>query len=150
MLQQVTEVLPVSVFEQRLRNLIVALRESPAPDAFTMKYYGYIGRNPWWDLPLPKDYQESVQTQYPCKTPACVLGHYAARQDLQDVFKLTQCGTLDYGCNFSFYTVLYQHFGLSDKECDELFGSYGCGRAHTTGEAITYIEQFITRKFPAV
>ena len=59
------------IYRQRLLNVVRALRESPKPKAFSMDWYGY-GPN----------------EAFPCGTPQCALGHYAAREDLQDFLRL--------------------------------------------------------------
>lgn len=139
MLLQVTTVPVISLYEQRLRNCIVALRESPRPDAFSMKRFG-------WGI------FDSNPQGYLCGTPACVLGHYAARTDLQDAFVLDAQGYRGsgrYGYTPATWGAECAHFGLTIGECSELFGVVGCGGARTTQEAIAYLEAFIAHRYPA-
>lgn len=127
----------MNIYRQRAQNLIRALRESPDPAGFTM---GCWAR--------------------PCGTPACVLGHYAARSDLQDVFQFrrdrfgflvvahvvdgTSITPMD---NYS--KELLGHFGLMEDEAFELFSTRGCGSARTPEQAIAYIQSFMDKKWPA-
>lgn len=117
--------------KERLLNTTVALRESRAPKSFSMEKYMHI-----------------------CGTPACVIGNYAARNDLQDFLRLataderTQSGSsmryvssgnpADYDS-----PAVLQHFGLTPAQAEELFGANGCGYAETAEEAIAYIERFV-------
>jgi hypothetical protein len=108
--------------KERLLNVAKALRESPNPDLFTMARYGFD-----------------------CGTPACALGHYAARPDLQDFFKLKQNGMLVLTENdeVPYGEDEMEHFGIDEKQAAELFGTEGCGNAQTPIEAAEYIEQFV-------
>ena len=81
-----------------------------------------------------------------CGTPACALGHYAARTDLQNVIKLgggllrTACGAFspDIG------DTIREHFGITDSEFGALFGTFGCGEAHRDrAKAIAWLKDFI-------
>lgn len=114
----------------RLKNLITAL-QGAKPENFTMDKFG-TG----------------------CGTPACVLGHYAARRDLQRFLKLELCGPAgccslivaeDTALLFDAFPI-QEHFGLSEKEAQRLFSPEGCGRAKTPAQAIAYIRKFIARK----
>ncbi len=113
--------------EQRLLNVVRALRESPAPQGFTMSFYAHD-----------------------CGAPACALGHYAARPDLQDAFSVDGLGEL-YHCGVNTliadgYGPEAEHFGVTEDEADELFGDEGCGGAFTPDEAADYIMAFIEIK----
>lgn len=124
---------------QRLLNVARALRESPNPDKFDMVKYGH-----------------------PCGTPACALGHYAARRDLQDAFGLRALSTSrDLYVTHDGLTTWYddfdvrEHFRLDTydddeeegwSEAEELFGGRGCGGAKTAIEAAEYIEAFVARR----
>lgn len=125
---------------QRLLNVARALRESPNPHRFTMATYGG------------------------CGTPACALGHYAFRTDLQDVFAFTakrdrfvigdevivENGRVLVGdglisCNGSRIT---EHFGITHQQATELFHQMGCGDARRATDAADYIEAFVARNEP--
>lgn len=116
--------------KQRLLNVARALRESPDPDAFDMTCYAH-----------------------PCGTPACALGHYAARPDLQSAFRLDEEWMVPVLAPASDgkYDIALQdpevrlHFGLDITECCELFGRDGCGSAKSAVEAAEYIEAFCRR-----
>lgn len=125
----------MNIYRQRAQNLIRALRESPDPSKFSMGSFCQ-----------------------PCGTPACVLGHCAARTDLQDAFLLDQS---EYAFGHILHTAdrsgaigmeycpaLLAHFGITEGDAHALFSSYGCGLARTAHEAIAYIEGFIARKWP--
>lgn len=120
---------------RRLLNVARALRESPAPEMFTMAKYGH-----------------------PCGTPACAFGHYCARGDLQDEFTLAgfnnswpHAGRVPLMYNDD---VVLAHFGITREEAHELFhddvsdedGLVGCGNAQTALEAADYIERFVAAR----
>lgn len=109
-------------------NVARALRESPNPERFTMKFFGFG-----------------------CGTPACALGHYAARRDLQDVLSLTPTGGLGLADGTPAFDgwdepVVHEHFGLDYQDLRNLFSPWGCGGATTALEAAEYIEHFVTTK----
>ena len=106
--------------KERLLNVAKACRESPNPSMFTMNRYGHN-----------------------CGTPACALGHYAARGDLQDEFYLSSSGCFVAHGGGGVYMRTLEHFGITTDQEDELFGSEGCGCAETPEEAAKYIEQFV-------
>lgn len=109
--------------KERLEKLIVAL-EGVHPDQF------YMGRY-----------------IYDCGTPACVLGHYASRRDLQKSFRLDH----DLGCPVtnrgrdagSYDESVHEHFGISDAQSERLFAVNGCDGAQTPKQAQRYIRKFI-------
>jgi hypothetical protein len=115
--------------KERLLKVARALRESREPKKFTMEKYGHS-----------------------CGTPACALGHYASRRDLQHTFVLK---TDEYGgCsvyNKSDHHAGYlsgeaeEHFGLDELQIHLLFGPGGCGGAKTTKQAARFIEKFVAR-----
>ena len=122
--------------QKRLLNVARALRESRDPRAFTMERFAHG-----------------------CGTPACALGHYASRRDLQRAFRIdpepAQESWTSYerlvldGLDNAVYPDDYQvtdHFGLSIDEGCELFDVYGCGGARTPIQAARYIERFVARK----
>ena len=122
-----------NIYTNRLLKVARSLRESPNPKDFTMTTYGNS-----------------------CGTPACALGHYASREDLQSSFTLKKrpyeeeeiriySKTLKDEVYFNDDEVI-KHFELTVSECHELFGGQGCGYAKTVGKAARYIENFIAKK----
>lgn len=112
--------------KERLLNVARALRESKNPDKFTMS-----------------------QLTNACGTPACALGHYAARRDLQDYYYIDADG--EFQCPADDTTGPEEdsdalHFGITADQSQELFGSHGCGNAKTAIEAAEYIEAFVARE----
>jgi hypothetical protein len=114
--------------KERLLNVAKALRESPEPKAFTMV---------------------RVHT---CGTPACALGHYAARRDLQQVFQLSptaEFGELTIGVwgatrsTNAWLDFVAHHFGITKDQAYRLFGGFGCDNAQTPIRAASYIERFV-------
>jgi hypothetical protein len=87
-----------------------------------------------------------------CGTPACVLGTYASREDVQKAFRLRKsrgsgvlniCNSRNNRCiGFGDPEVL-EHFGIEEDEAEELFGAYGCDDAKSEESAASYIERFI-------
>jgi hypothetical protein len=110
------------VNKERLLNVARALRESEHPERFTM-----------------------LTIAHPCGTPACALGHYAARRDLQDVFSLSRNGFLVTKSKALPFEVEREHFGITEEQEDELFGARGCDNAPTAVAAAEYIERFVER-----
>lgn len=113
---------------ERLLNVAKALRESPNPEKFHMSAYARS-----------------------CGTPACALGHYAARTDLQQAFILS-LGFLctDYGAEIAFHSPkVRSHFDISREEAEELFSPDGCGGARTALEAARYVENFVRERTPS-
>lgn len=124
----------MNIYAQRLLNVALALRESPRPAAFDMGQYGY-----------------DEEELHPCGTPACALGHYAVRQDLQSSFRLVMDGVK--GINSDWYidydeAAILEHFGIDVDEAGDIFGGYGCGRAETAVAAAEFIEAFVACKWP--
>jgi hypothetical protein len=117
-------------FRQRLLNVARALRESPDAAKFTMETFFRVR----------------------CGTPACALGHYACRTDLQSAFAWDK---RDYyptdkatGNSFGYdERPVLEHFGLSAPEACELFATDGCDNAVTATDAAEYIEHFVQRKY---
>ena len=112
--------------KERLLNVAKALRESPSPEDFDMGTY-----------------------ITDCGTPGCALGHYAAREDLQSLLSL--CGNRDIkfregGSAWYADSRISEHFELGTPQLEELFDCTGCGRARTTEQAATYIEQFVANE----
>jgi len=130
----------MSIQAQRLLNVALALRESRNPDQFQMGCY-----------------------VNGCGTPACAIGHYASRADLQDLFAIRNGDDFvyadstpdwEYGglADYDDDRVL-EHFGITAYEAEALFGGRGCDYAKTANEAADFIERFVKRKWgidPAV
>lgn len=90
---------------------------------------------------------------YSCNTPACVLGTYAYRKDVQDTFRPLRCYYgIDIklkGCSEVVYhdgLEVQAHFGLDATQAEELFGTKGCGGADNEEDAARFIEGFIERE----
>jgi len=132
---------------ERLRNVIRAVKEGDAKDFDMSRYVKLESKG--------------------CGSPACALGHYAARQDLQQEFHLEQWRVIAQGGwndTDAFERIVGKHFDLTIKEITELFGGFGCGsftmtvsgsgdeafswkvsKPITALEAIAYIENFIAK-----
>lgn len=117
---------------ERLLNVARALAESKTdPSRFTMYKYS-------WN----------------CGTPACALGHYASRTDLQDVFSLTDTKGLPHVYGSYIYLkntdvrignehpAVLEHFGITEDQAEDLFGACGCNEASTQEDAVAYIKDF--------
>lgn len=124
----------------RLLNVAKALRESKQPEKFDMGTY-------------VASVEGTAETEF-CGTPACAVGHYASRPDLQDLLaiKVRQDGLGLYPylafagtvCAASYVSEdVLEHFGITEDEADELFDEEGCGDAKTPVEAAEYIERFV-------
>lgn len=114
--------------KRRLLNVAKALRQSPDPGRFTMCTY------------------------HQCGTPACAVGHYAARRDFQEVMQIDQSsytGGLLFGVWGAtqkarhYQDFLCEHFDITAVEEEKLFSISGCGNAKTPIAAAKYIEQFV-------
>ncbi len=89
-----------------------------------------------------------------CKTPACVLGHYASWKG-QKFLEFILPKTLDTGNGVrpqyvedgelvDYYDQrIADHFGIDTDDAEDLFGPNGCGDAETPWAAAAYIRQFI-------
>jgi hypothetical protein len=125
------------VHKERLLKVARALRESAVPEDFTMRCF-----------------------VNECGTPACALGHYAARRDLQRAFRISAEEGTDVDGNPAVYYYIrskdgvyiahdvepVEHFGLDEEQAEELFGGHGCGNAKTPKAAARYIERFVARQ----
>lgn len=144
-----------------LEACIQALRESKNPEAFFMRLYKWPFDAPLWLHAANKKVKEEW-----CGSPACVLGHLAARTDLQNVLHFVGDNMMyaqkdvnpdvtqeeqplyagenkgDVSAYFS-DILLADIFGLNPDQMTALFGSNGCDGANTSQEAIDYIERFI-------
>ncbi len=89
-----------------------------------------------------------------CGAPACALGHYALRPDLQDFAHLDHMGSLMLnhftGSKEAPMGVgderIAAHFGIEVKQALKLFGSNGCDHAETPGDAADYIEYMFMKR----
>lgn len=131
--------------KQEILDVARALRESVAPaHFFDMKKWGYPVVNGFFDKVLGKEHT--------CGTPACALGHYAVRKDLQSVFDLNLMGELLVNGRVRplDWSLLAAPFDITDDEARKLFGPKGCDNAQTREQAATYLEAFAERKWPTV
>ena len=134
------------IYVDRLMKVVQSLLESKRPRKFDMGMYVHTHENF-------------------CGTPGCALGHYAARRDLQKVFKVfvnkdgLRAAGNDYEDGaYGFLKgpddrrvhhdslIVQEHFGLTRYEATELFASDGCDNAKTTRAAAKYIKDFIEFK----
>ena len=113
------------IHKQRLLNVAKACRETAHPAAFTMFYFGHD-----------------------CGTPACAMGNYAFRRDLQRTFILRGQDVLTKASDSDLRTWIDMrvHFGITEAETVELFDTDGCGGAETHEQAATYIEKFVVKR----
>ena len=109
-------------------KMIRALDEAEHPNRFNMERYG--------------------RQHEGCCTPCCVLGHYAARRDLQDVIRLDSQGIIRLTANtkvgfsgdpvdFDDFAIL-EHFGITKDQAYLLFDADGCGNAGRDIERAKY------------
>lgn len=140
----------------RLLNVARSLRESPSPKHFTMECLVHDEHT----LATLVDYEFSDKGF--CGTPACALGHYAARSDLQKLMKIrTKLTKTKYGDSIESdvayvksgrsihvdeWKKINEHFGITQEESSDLFGWDGCNAARTPQQAAKYIERFVANK----
>jgi len=118
-----------AIHKKRLLNVAKACRETKFPKAFTMSQY------------------TRMEGDWPCGTPGCALGNYAARRDLQRGFLIDSYGNArDRVCGLGLLPAAERHFGLAFGEVHRLFGPNGCGSAKTAKQAARFIENFVKRK----
>lgn len=150
--------------EKRVLNVAKALREAAAAkQKFDMGKWVFgdsgaiIGTGYNYET---CSYDQCNEEANICGTPACALGHYAARTDLQRILKVSvlknsrgsKVASMDRfgaepGSGADFYDEqLMAHFGLTQSEMLELFDADGCGGARTALQAAKYIEKFVKRK----
>lgn len=128
------------IHRERLLKVATALRDAAKDkrlrDKFTMDTYGY-----------------KAEEGDKCGTPACALGHFAARRDLQRTFVLRIDGDVDVPTvsfqPFAVFHTINEYFGLEEHENRELFERQGCGGAKTPIQAARYIEKFVAKRTPA-
>lgn len=151
---------------QRLLRAAKSVEESEIPEAFTMKCFfhgdGIGGSTP-----------EKAQEKNWCGTPACVLGHYGSRPDLQRLFVVELVPeSLTYNSEGNLVKIEHpelkyrsggglcfsddeflDHFGVTEQQAIDLFDMNGCGNAKTPKEAVTFIRKFVKSRYgslPAV
>ena len=118
---------------KRLHNMVQVLRDA-AKDArlrrlFTMERFGW-----------------GASASHTCGSPACALGNYAIRRDVQRTFVLNEGGDVRAGNrSVSYKRDVTKHFGITSRQAAELFEATGCDRARTPTQAANYIERFIKR-----
>lgn len=141
----------------RLLRVADALRDAAAANwYFNMSSWGeklsrFFGTDRLCRLP---DNEVEFVKENRCGTPACALGHYAVRKDLQDTFTLSKSGDLyQIGpnggrgrCLSPNSKAVQEHFGIDSDESKLLFDADGCGLADTSLEAARFIEKFIRGK----
>ena len=123
-------------YVNRMNNVVRAIKEAPKQSSpstgFNMSTYGYF-------------------TEDKCGSPACALGHYAFRRDLQKTFLLDKSANvlLRNGLGLgSWDDSIAPHFGITVAEAIKLFDVDGCDNAETNREhAIRYIASFIKQKW---
>lgn len=124
----------MNIYRERMQNVVRALRETRFPRAFKMDRFGH---------PPP------VHDPNGCGTPACALGNYAFRTDLQEDFRMQYGLFIAKGPSLLYVReAVCEHFNITEGEYEELFTMNGCDDARTPARAIAYIEAFIERKWP--
>lgn len=147
---------------QRLLNVAKSLRESKTPKRFTMNKFvwGEMDRLAY-DL-RDVNAEKFVQKERDfCGTPACALGHFGARTDLQSLLKIRtrvvdgeKIAGLEYSRGLSedqdklvsyLDKRVQKYFGIDEGEADRLFGPDGCGNAKSVNAAANFIERFVQK-----
>jgi len=147
---------------KRLLNVARALRDAhAAKKKFDMEkwIFGDVGALKDSYDPRTGFYKTCNEEANFCGTPACALGHYAARTDLQRLLKVsilkdrygTKYATMDRfggvaGDGDWEEQDVKDHFGIDGEEFSELFDPEGCNNARTSLQAAKYIEKFVKRK----
>jgi len=148
---------------QRLLRAAKAVEESEVPKAFTMECFI---RGDACDVAVEKAIEKGW-----CGTPACVLGHFASRPDLQRLLtiKYDDCpSSVDYDApsvdyddpslrfnlyyrddtEFDFFgDVNNDYFGVNHLQFEALFGTHGCNNAKTPKEAAKFIRNFVRKQY---
>ncbi len=129
------------VQNRRLANVAVALEDAAKVPFFVkifdMGKWGYEAIVTTHDRPKTNN----------CGTPACAMGHYASRPDLQKMFYLNEAGNL---CNtrsgdIMGFDELAKYFGIDEIDIGHLFGEIGCGGADTPKQAAKFIYNFVDK-----
>jgi hypothetical protein len=130
------------IYAKRLLKVAQACRETTIPQAFTMEKMFYGDTT-----------ERGIKPKFSIGTPACALGLFASRKDLQRIMEIK---LIEYepGRQFAAATIpgtggrfsgerLRRYFGLDETEYACLFYSKGCGRAKTAIQAAEFIEFFV-------
>lgn len=123
---------------ERMNNLVTALQEASKQPLLCALFD--MGK---WGHDVTK------KIAHPCGTPACSMGHYAAREDLQNRFRLNSRGTICLRNNREVENItaeICNHFDIDNYQAEELFGSIGCGDASSLRDATKYVKKFIKRE----
>lgn len=92
---------------------------------------------------------------HPCGTPACLLGNYAERHDLQGAFWIGkhkgggQAWLFPFDSDWAIgveSSAVLEHFGITASDAVELFGEEGCDGATTRDEAIEYVRGWLEQR----
>jgi hypothetical protein len=109
--------------KQRLLDVARACRETKSPEGFTMDRFANQ-----------------------CGTPACALGNYAVRTDLQKDFSLdpTWFPDLRFQGKPTWHNgpLVREYFDIDHDDAEKLFGPYGCGGSDPI-KAAEFIEYFV-------
>jgi hypothetical protein len=111
-------------------------------------------------LEAPKEQFNMGMFTHDCGSPACLLGNYGNRTDLQRTFVLTKMRGSDSNNRLFLrlrnkpgaYVLEYgseicEHFGITMVEADDLFSTMGCNNAQADKtQAIKYVRAFVKRK----
>lgn len=137
---------------KRLLNVARASREHPVPERFSMNCYIH------GDEFSTRQNQDAVKRggvtpKDWCGTPACALGTFASRTDLQRKFVilrgsggLPQLSFREGEAKATYDSHASQdYFGLSYGQMSDIFGYDGCGGAKSPEAAALYIEAFVKK-----
>ncbi len=134
-----------AIHRKRLENLARILREAAARKLdFDMGQWGFA-----------PDYDHDKDEYVGCGTPACALGHYAARRDVQGRFNLTKEGNVSILGRVTDSCLLNNaalHFGMSNDDAVKMFGGNeydGHNKAKTPAGAAQYVERYLARQLKA-
>jgi len=98
----------------------------------------------------PRDFNMTVYL-HPCGSPACVLGYFASRGDLQRKFKLTKhsVSLRDTDEPVDFYDEeVCGYFGITYTQAESLFGCEGANEFATPAQMRRRIRKFIDKNVP--
>lgn len=130
---------------EHMMVLVQANREMEHPERFTMETYVH---NEWHIA------REHLPMEW-CGTPACLLGNFGARSDLQPLLciksgELEWCQSSEKEYNdMEFMYVRYsdprllEYFDITEDEAADLLGPEGCDGAKTRDEALDYVESMM-------
>lgn len=132
--------------KEHMLTLLKANREMKHPERFTMGTYVHNRETPY-----EINGEESNPPQEWCGTPACVLGNFGAREDLQRLLCIRDesLAFVERVERDLLNIVSYcderiaSYFDLTTNECYEMFGLDGCNEAKALDAALAYVEDFI-------